>query len=79
MDIERFKSSPSGKLVQAGSIDERYWAFIPDPLPPVFNWTDKLIRELSKADRALGELAGLGRTLPNPNLLVQPFIRREAV
>jgi Fic family protein len=27
----------------------------------------------------LGELAGLGRTMPNPHLLIAPFIRREAV
>lgn len=27
----------------------------------------------------MGELAGLGRTMPNPNLLIRPFIRREAV
>jgi Fic family protein len=34
---------------------------------------------LSEADRALGELVGLGRTLPNPHLLIRPFVRREAV
>lgn len=34
---------------------------------------------LSEADRALGELAGLGRTIPNPHLLISPFMRREAV
>jgi Fic family protein len=34
---------------------------------------------LSEADRALGELAGLGRLLPNPHLLIRPFVRREAV
>lgn len=34
---------------------------------------------LSDADRALGELSGLGRTMPNPHLLIGPFIRREAV
>jgi Fic family protein len=38
-----------------------------------------LLRALSDADRAIGELAGLGRTVPNPQLLIRPFIRREAV
>jgi Fic family protein len=38
-----------------------------------------LIRSLSEADRAIGELAGLGRTMPNPHLLIRPFLRREAV
>lgn len=39
----------------------------------------ELTNALSKDDRALSELAGLGRTLPNPNLLIGLFVRREAV
>ncbi|MGQ9712851.1 MAG: Fic family protein [Desulfotomaculales bacterium] len=69
-------SSPSGNLVQ---IQEGYWAFVPHPLPPEFNWTPDLVAALSAADRALGELAGLGRVLPNPHILIGPFLRREAV
>jgi Fic family protein len=34
---------------------------------------------MSEADIALGTLSGLGETLPNPHLLIYPFIRREAV
>ncbi|HUR23912.1 MAG TPA: Fic/DOC family N-terminal domain-containing protein [Acidimicrobiales bacterium] len=34
---------------------------------------------LSDADRALGRLAGAGRLLPNPHLLLQPYITREAL
>lgn len=34
---------------------------------------------LSRADAALSELSGLGRTLPNPHLLIGPYVRREAV
>ena len=34
---------------------------------------------MSRADIALGTLSGLGETLPNPHLLIYPFIRREAV
>ena len=34
---------------------------------------------LSAADRAVGRLAGEGRRLPNPHLLIRPFVRREAV
>jgi Fic family protein len=37
------------------------------------------VERLSAADRALGELAGVGRMLPNPHLLIRPFVRREAV
>lgn len=37
------------------------------------------MRALSAADRAVGALAGEGRRLPNPHLLIRPFLRREAV
>jgi Fic family protein len=39
----------------------------------------KLAAQLAAATRSLGELAGVARTLPNPHLLINPFIRREAV
>jgi Fic family protein len=38
-----------------------------------------LTRRLSEADRSLSELGGLARNLPNPHLLINPFLRREAV
>jgi len=34
---------------------------------------------LSNADQAIGRLAGEGRRLRNPHLLIRPFVRREAV
>lgn len=34
---------------------------------------------LSLADTALGRLAGAGRHLPNPHILVSPYLTREAV
>ena len=56
-----------------------YRAFHPDPLPPELTWTPKLVRALSDADQLLGRLAGEGRRLPNPHLLIRPFVQREAV
>src|SRR5207249_10665193 len=38
-----------------------------------------LVRALSDADRLIGRLAGEGKRLPNPHVLIRPFIRREAV
>lgn len=76
MKPESFVSSTSGHVVRT-PLD--YWAFVPSPLPPNILWTPTLIRTLSEADRALGELAGLGRSMLNPHLLVRPFVRREAV
>jgi len=58
---------------------EGYRAFRPHPLPPAIEWTPQLVRSLSNADRLLGRLAAEGRRLPNPHVLIRPFIRREAV
>src|SRR5829696_687052 len=58
-----------------------YRAFLPAPLPP--NPPVELTRELhallSRADRALGRLDGSIVTLPNPDLLVFMYVRKEAV
>ena len=54
-------------------------AFVPDPLPPRLDWTPGLVLRLSEADRAVGRLAGRGADLPNPHILLRPFVRREAV
>src|SRR5579872_1383573 len=57
----------------------RYSAFLPTPLPPMLDWTPRLVRLLSDADRLIGKLAGEGGRLPNPHVLMRPFVRREAV
>ena len=54
-------------------------AFVPRPLPPKIQWTLPLVRVLSDADRLIGRLAGEGGQLPNPHLLMRPFLAREAV
>ncbi|MCK6440085.1 MAG: Fic family protein, partial [Planctomycetes bacterium] len=56
-----------------------YWAFIPAPPPPDIAYTPGLALALSRADAALSELSGLGRHLPNPKMLIVPYVRREAV
>jgi Fic family protein len=43
------------------------------------DWTPRLIRVLSDADRLIGKLAGEGGRLPNPHILMRPFLQREAV
>ena len=60
---------------------EGYRAFIPAPLPPTppVQITGDLQRLLSEADRALGRLDGSVQTLPNPDLFVYMYVRKEAV
>jgi len=64
-----------GQKVSQGS----YSAFVPSPLPPALDWTPRLIGLLSDADRLIGRLAGEGGRLPNPHVLIRPFVQREAV
>ncbi|WP_410650046.1 Fic family protein [Amycolatopsis sp. cmx-4-54] len=56
-----------------------YHAFVPPPLPPDVEFDLNLASALSAADRAVGELAGIGRTLPSAAFLVHSMMRREAV
>lgn len=79
MNLEGFRNSPSGQVIRVGQGEAAYWAFIPHPLPPNLSPDWELARQLSEADRALSQLDGLGRTMPNPHLLIGPFMRREAV
>jgi cell filamentation protein, protein adenylyltransferase len=79
MNPEQFSNSSSGRLLRIGQGEVAYYAFVPNPLPPELFLDAELVRTLSEADRALGELAGLGRTISNPTLLIRPFIHREAV
>jgi Fic family protein len=71
-----FHSSKAGKVIRT---QNGYWAFIPAPLPPDLDWTPALISALSDAERELSRLNTLAGNFPFPRLLVQPFIRREAV
>jgi Fic family protein len=71
-----FKAPEAGRVIRA---PQGYWAFLPAPLPPKLQYDADLVRQLSRADAALSELSGLGRQLPNPHLLIAPWVRREAV
>ena len=56
-----------------------YKAFVPHPLPPALVWNNAVVNALSRADYLLGKLAHEGGKLPNPHLLMRPFLTREAV
>jgi Fic family protein len=68
----------AGRLIRQ---ETGYSAFIPAPLPPrpPIALAGVLQSLLSKADRELGRLDGSIQTLPNPDLFVMMYIRREAV
>jgi Fic family protein len=60
---------------------EGYEAFIPKSLPPEppIQIDGELLTLLSTADRALGRLDGATGALPNPDLFVFMYVRKEAV
>lgn len=76
MNPESFGTNAPGKLV---TIPEGCSAFVPNTLPPKLEIDWQTAQLLADAARALGELAGVGKKLPNPHLLIGPFLRREAV
>lgn len=76
MNPADFHAPEAGKVLRTA---QGYAAFVPEPLPPQIDFDIDLVRALSRADAALSELSGLGRVLPNPHLLIAPYLRREAV
>ncbi len=76
MNKKDFSENKSGRLLET---PQEYVAFIPNPLPPPIEFDMGLALALSRADSALSELSGLGGQLPNPHLLIAPYIKREAV
>ena len=69
-----------GKVEQINSKEwGEFIAFLPSKLPPKIEFNQKLALALSKADSTLSKLSGVGLLLPNPDLLVIPYIRKEAL
>lgn len=73
--------SPAGRAGRFASQTGGYRAFVPASLPPNpdIRYDGELRALLSKADRALGRLDGASEILPNPDLFVLMYVRREAV
>lgn len=78
MDPTKFVAPEWGRAVSTGG-SAAYDAFVPMPVPRELVLTPETIMLLSEADAALGRLAGAGRLLPDPHLLVNAYITKEAV
>lgn len=74
----QFDPSRAGRYIRQPS---GYRAFMPAPLPPdpPVQLDGELHTLLSDTDRALGRLDGSIQTLPNPDLFVAMYVRKEAV
>jgi Fic family protein len=78
MNPTKFVASEVGRVIK-GPGRWGFHAFVPAPIPRVLSLESETVLALSAADTALGRLAGAGRLLPNPHLLVDPYVVREAV
>jgi Fic family protein len=79
MNPTRFAAPDWGHVRPVIGPDETYEAFVPQPIPRAVDLAAATVSALSRADLALGRLAGAGRLLPNPHILVSPYVLREAV
>ncbi|MEM6331486.1 MAG: Fic family protein [Planctomycetota bacterium] len=79
MRIGDFRSSAEGEIVQIPSFLGTESAFVPRPLPPAWRFGEQLWPLLNEAGNRLHRLDGIGRTLPNPALLLRPLRDREAI
>lgn len=80
MRREDFGPDAPGDLVEVTTPrGEVGTSFIPLELPVSFSQAPGLARSVERAGIALGNLNGLGHQLPNPWVLINPFIRREAL
>jgi len=76
MDKSIFTTNAAGKVIKT---EKGYFTFAPNPLPPSLEFDNDLVSILSQADIALGKLAGAAKRLPNPHLLIRPYLKKEAV
>lgn len=71
----------AGEYVRTSAVGEDVWAFVPRPLPPEppLALDDRLEEKLTAATHALGGLQAVGGFLPDPNLFLYMYVRKEAV
>ncbi len=81
MSNQEARVTPTGKFVKQLNGPEAYIAFLPAPLPPdppvVID--AELEEAIERAGIALGRLDGITLLLPDPNLFLYMYVRKEAV
>jgi Fic family protein len=78
VDLGRYADTAFGRPRRTGG-RHGYVAYVPKPIPRDLALSGRVVRQLADAESALGRLAGAGRLLTYPHVLVGPYLRREAV
>ncbi len=79
MDKSVFTPESPGRLVPIDVNEEADWSFVPNSLPTEFELESESWPLLLKAKEELARLDGVGRYLPNQDLLLRPLQQREAL
>ena len=69
----------SGEYISNLTGEAMYKSFRPAPLPPVLNMDDEMVSQLTSATKALATLDTLSSYIPNMNLFVSMYVRKEAL
>ncbi len=79
MRPEQFTSNEFGEPKRRAGDRWAFWYFLPATMPRSIELDNETVYALSQADAALGHLQGLGRLIRDPQLLVGPYLTREAL
>lgn len=78
MELEAHAKTPLGEARRTPG-RHGYVAYFPAPIPRALDLPASTVRLLADAEAALGRLGGVGRLVPNPDLLIRPYLLREAL
>jgi Fic family protein len=78
MELERHASTVFGEARRTPG-RHGYVAYFPASIPRTLELPASTVILLADAEGALGQLAGIGRLIPNPDLLIRPYLLREAI
>ncbi|HHL73671.1 MAG TPA: Fic family protein [Bacteroidetes bacterium] len=75
------KRKPPGRYVTVATVGEKVRAYIPLPLPPrpAIDWSATLRNKFDQALLALGRLDSVTTLLPDTDLFLYMYVRKEAV
>jgi Fic family protein len=79
MDQSIFTANAPGQLREISIGVHKDWGFIPNPLPDAWEMPTEIFTLLVQAREELARLDGVGKYMPNYNLLLRPLQRREAL
>jgi Fic family protein len=78
MEMDRYPQTPFGRGQRTPG-RHGYVAYFPAKIPRRLDLPAATVALLAETESALGQLAAVGRLVPNPDLLIRPYLLMEAV